>query len=157
MPDGHPPPWGGDWFVAVHQGGQGNDMMNALDERYDFRVTLSARLTVPPDRAGDTLLAQKLVEEKGFNRKAHRLKTYLHMSWGLLQEANQYLLDANPDADEVYGFCEPAHFSPGGADDPQLVGGEWFGGDPGTTDCCGLVQELRFEGARRLQAPGTFA
>lgn len=153
MDSGQPPPACGDIFAAVHQGGVTSDMQNALDEWYDFAVTLTQRVTIPLDRVGDEMLAKKLARKTGFNRRAHALKVYLHMAWGLLQDANQYIVDVSPDAPTVYGFCEPAHFE--SMDLPVLVGGEWFAAEPEAQDV-GLKAELRFAGARRLQALGTF-
>ena len=75
------------------------------------------------------------------------------MAWGLLGNANNYLLQfALPETTEVYGFCEPARYR--GRDEARLVGPEWFQAEEG--EDVGLVSELRFEDARRMQRIGTF-
>jgi hypothetical protein len=152
-PDGEPPPRCGDVFVAVHQGPSSNDMMNALNEYYDWSVTLSMRVTVPQDRIGDQLLARKLADAVGFNARAHRLKVLLHMNWLMLGVANNYLVTLETDAEVVYAFAEPAHFAD--MDIPALIGGEWFGAKGG--DNTGLVAELRFARCRRFQALQVFS
>jgi hypothetical protein len=147
--DGHPPPRCGDIFVAVHQNGLRGDMHNALNQYFGFDLTLTMRVTVPLDRVGDRLLAKKLARERGFNRRVQELGIFLHMDWGVLQDANQLLVAMNPDATLVYGFCEPAAWE--NTDDPTLVGGEWFAAEPDAEDV-GLIAALHFANARRLQA-----
>jgi hypothetical protein len=146
MPDGHPQPRCGNVFVSVYQGAYRSTMDNALNEYYGWNLTLTMRVNVPWDRIGDQLLAQKLARKIGFNARCAVLRGFLHMNWSLLQPANQYLLDVNPDATLVYGFSEPARFRSG--DVPVLVGGEWFAAEPEATDV-GLKAELRFEDCRR--------
>jgi hypothetical protein len=78
----------------------------------------------------------------------------LHVAWGVLGQANDYLAAWSAAGNPVHGFCEPARFR--GASPPLLVGGEHFWAEPEAVET-GLVQELRFEGARRLQAIGRYA
>lgn len=151
--DGRPPPNCGDVYVAVHQGGTRNSSLNNLDEYYDISVTLTMRATVPFDRLGDQLLVRKLVKKIGFNRRAERLRNILNMAWEILGTANNYLIDLNPDAQTVYGFVEPAHYT--GMDIPMLVGEDWFDAEPDSGNT-GLKSELRFADARRMQPMGTF-
>jgi hypothetical protein len=155
--NGQPPPGNAsDWFVSVHQGGSRNDMMNALNEYYNFSVTLTARLTnVDPDHIGDQLLARKLTRDLGFNRRAGKLKIALHMEWELLQIANNYMVEWT-EGGTVYGFTEPAHFA--NTEIAQIVGPEWLWGSPEGEgfEGCALKAEISFEGARRLQALQSF-
>lgn len=152
--DGHPRQDMGDVYVAVHQGTTRQGMDNALDEYFSFSLTLTMRVTVPLDRVGDRLLALKLAGDAGFNRKAERLRSFFHMAWGVIQDANNYISQWSSDAHSVYGFCEPARYR--GMDVPSLVGGEWFTADPDAQDT-GLRAELRFEDARRFEAIATFS
>jgi hypothetical protein len=154
MPDGKPQAKAGNYFVAICQGPSSCRSMNSLDEYFSFALTLSMRVTVPQDRIGDQLLARKLAAEIGFNARANALAVALHMDWLLLQAANTLLVEMNPQAVEVYGFCEPAHFA--GMDVPSLIGGEWFGGKAGDRPEA-LVAEIRFEDARRMQALQVFS
>ena len=159
---GQPPPFAGDWFCAVHQAGSSSEMDNALDELFDFDVTLTRRLAgVPLDRLGDQLLASRtartMAKETGFNARAEQLRSMLHMDWGALGDANNYLVGLFPQANVVYGFCEPARYR--GMDTPRLVGPSWFMAEEPSgegLDQVGLVASLHFKGARRLQAIATY-
>lgn len=162
MDDGRPPPRCGNVFVAVHDGQEKSDRDNQLMESYEFKVTLTMRITIPLDRVGDQMLyrniARQLIgEREGMRAKADQLRRLLHMNWTLLELANQNL--SNWLNGEVYGFSEPARFV-GGTTKPRLVGGEWFTADPDAEDV-GAVVELSFERAKRMQpqtaAVGPFA
>lgn len=159
MPSGEPTPRCGNVFVSVHEGNVRNDMMNALNEYFDPSITLTMRVLIPLDRVGNALLASQLARSPGpkgqpsFNARVQLLKVFLHMNWGLLQDANTNLANMLADGNPVYGFCEPAHFA--SSEIPVLVGGEWFTASPESQDV-GLKAEIRFEGCRRLQAIGTY-
>ncbi len=160
MPDGHPPPRCGDVFAAVHQAGPRSENDNCLNEYFSFYVTLTMRVTgVATDRIGDTIMARKLAHRNApggapsFNARVEQMRAMLHMDWGVLGDANTNIVTMNPDANVVYGFCEPARYR--GHEDPQLVGGEWFSAEPDALDM-GLKAELRFEDARRLQPIATY-
>ena len=155
-PEGRPPGRCGDWFAAVHQGPSTSTMDNALDERFSVSVTLSMRVTVPPDRAGDQFLAKKLAAQPGpggspsFNARTNQLAALLHMDWWLLQDANNYLISMLPQAATVHGFSEPARYRL--TDTAMFVGDEWFGseGGPGESDePLGLKATIHFEDCRR--------
>jgi len=153
MPDGKPPAECGAMFVAIHQLNSRSLMDNALDERFGFAVTLTMRVTIPLDRIGEQELALNLAREVGFNFRVEALRAYLHMNWDVLGTANNYIVSWANENTEVYGFCEPARYR--GAELPIIVGGDWFGADPGVPED-GLKSEMRFEDARRLQAIATF-
>lgn len=158
MDDGRPPPRCGNFFAAVHGGKDANSTRNNLDERYSFLVTLTMRVVVPLDRVGDQQvyrnIARVLVAEReGFRAKVDQLRRLLHMNWSLTVLTGQTPWSANDNlvawtSGTVYGFIEPARYT--GASDPRLVGGEWFASDPEANDV-GVVSELSFEGARRMQ------
>lgn len=152
---GMPPADCGNIFVAIHQHGNRSTMQNALNEYFGYKLTLTMRIAMPMDRVGEHLLALAVEnEKKGWNRLAHQLKVFLHMNWAVLQLANQFLVDANPDAETVYGFCEPAMFA--NIDDPVEVGGEWLSSTPDDGENTGLKGTITFDRCRRLQAIGTF-
>jgi hypothetical protein len=154
MEDGHPAPYAGDLFVAIHQGDERSTNDNVLNEYYSFIVTMTMRVTIPLDRVGEKMLAIKLARSSGFNARASRIKNFLHMAWGILQDANENLLNFNPDnTGIVYGFCEPARYR--GKIKPVLVGGEWFSATPEADDV-GLKADLRFEDCRRFQPIGAY-
>lgn len=166
MDSGMPPSRCGNLFVSVHPGSTnntGNASTRNLDERFDFSLTLTQRVTgIPLDRVGDQLLASKLARKVGpgnpsFNARLEQLRGWCHMNWratvttGLPgpNSANDNLIAWAPAGTvSVYGFIEPARYR--GAERPTLVGGEWFGADPSAQDL-GLKAELRFGDARRMQ------
>lgn len=160
MDDGRPPPRCGGVFVAVHGGlarpGDAND--RNLFELFGFSVTLTMRVTVPLDRVGDQQIASNVAlvplgQRQGFNARVERLRAFLHMNWKITVMLGQQPPSANDNlaawsTGTVYGFVEPARYRPSEA--PRLVGGEWFAAEPDAEDV-GIVEELRFDGAKRLQ------
>lgn len=158
MDDGRPPPRAGNFFAAVHEGEGRSEADNQLHEYLGFLVTLTMRVTVPLDRVGDQQLARNLArvplaQRQGFYAKRDQLRALLHMNWGMTVLTNQTPASANDNLSAwatgtVYGFCEPARYR--GSERARLVGGEWFGAEPNDADV-GIVSEMRFEGARRMQ------
>jgi hypothetical protein len=158
MPDGKPRPMSGDTFLAIHPGNTRSERDNMLFERYAFNITLTMKVTrVAMDRVGVRLLtsdvAQQLARKVGFNQKADQIRAFMHMNWGVLQDANQNLINFNPQAELVYGFCEPARFR--GMDLPVWALGDHFGSEPDSGDL-GLKAELRFADCLRFQAIATY-
>lgn len=152
-PPGRPPPRVGDVYVAVHQGNGRNSAVNSLDTYWSFTVTVTQRVVVPVDRIGDQMLVKKVANESGFNGRCNRLGVLLGVNWDVLYRANNYLVQLAPDGSIVYGFSEPAHWAD--STPPRVEGGDWFGAAPEAQDQ-GLVADLYFEGARRLQALEVF-
>lgn len=160
MGDGHPPARAGAWFAAIHGGRSkpGSANQRNLYELFGFSVTLTMRVTVPLDRAGDQLIARNLAlvplaQRQGFNARVEQLRSYLHMNWQIMVLSGQVPNSANDNiaawaTGTVNGFCEPAMW--GGESEPKLVGGEWFGAEPDSEDI-GVVSEMRFDGAKRFQ------
>lgn len=156
---GRPPPRCGNYFAAIHGGKSRNDSVRNLDERFGFSVTLTMRVTIPIDRIGSQMIARNielvpLGQRQGFNHKVEQLRGFLDMNWRLTVLTGQTPNSANDNlsawaSGSVYGFVEPAMYK-GVNGPPRLVGGEWFGADPEAEDM-GIVQELRFDGARRMQ------
>lgn len=150
--------------MAIHEGTSQSKARRNLDEYFAFMVTLTMRVSVPPDRIGNTLLASKLArtETKGqpsFNARLEQLRAFLHMNWSITVMLNQQPNSANDNIAAwsteaaVYGFIEPAAYTVRGV--PELVGGEWFGSVP-DAEAVGLKCELKFDAARRFQ-PQTLA
>ena len=158
MSDGRPPPRCGNFFAAIHDGMMRSDADNQLNELYDFSVTLTMRLTVPLDRAGDQQIARNITrvplgERQGFYAKAERLRRFLHMNWTMTVRTGQTPNSANDNlaawaTGTVYGFTEPMRFQ--SMEFPKLVGGEWFSADPEAEDV-GIKAMLAFGRARRFQ------
>ena len=158
MEDGRPPPRMGNFFVAVHGGDVNSDADNQLNERYQFLITLTMRVTVPLDRLGDQQMSRNLAlvplgQRQGFYAKRDQLRANLHMNWPMTVLVGQTPNSANDNIvawmeGTVYGFCEPARYKDPGQ--VHLVGGEWFSADPEALDF-GIKAEMRFDGAKRFQ------
>lgn len=167
MDDGRPPPRAGKIFVSIHGGharpGPAND--RNLDQLFGFSLTFTMRVIAPLDRVGDQQIARggtamtlELARKSGFNAKLEQLKGLLHLNWGIVVLRNQTPNSANDNlaawcTGTIYGFAEPVRWT-GGDDIPRLVGGEWFGAEPPAndgTDEVGIVAEMQFDGARRIQ------
>lgn len=158
MDDGRPPPRAGNFFAAIHDGRMRCDTDNSMDERYEFAITLTMRVTVPLDRVGDQQMARNiervpLGQRQGFYAKTDALRALLHMGWKIVVLRNQTPNSANDNIADwgtgiVYGFCEPMRFT--GMEFPKLVGGEWFGSDPESTEM-GMKAMLSFGRCRRIQ------
>lgn len=171
MVDGRPPPRCGNFFVAIHDGAECSDSDNILQVWCEFSVTLTMRLVVPFDRAGDQQLSRNLARElarkQGFHAKADQLRSLLHMNWTIAVLASQTPPSANDNIaawsttanGQVYGFCEPMHYQ--NMETPQLVYDDWF--QTGTTAHAnqfatpdanvpqGIKTKLQFGKARRFQ------
>lgn len=158
MDDGRPPPRCGNYFASVHDGMMTSDRDNQLNELYGFSVTLTMRITVPLDRAGDQLIALNvtrvpLAERKGFYAKVDRLRAKLHMNWGFVVLTGQTPNSANDNmlawgSGEMYGFVEPMRFL--SLESPKLVGGPWFDAEQDAQDF-GVKATMTFGRCRRFQ------
>jgi hypothetical protein len=154
--DGQPPPGCGKWFVAVHELPSRQTGINRIDEYFSYAITLTARVTAPPDRLGHAELARQLAGKIGFNRRLHRLKMFLHQNWDVLQLANNYLVEIAADAPLVYGFCEAGRLAD--TERPTFVGPDWFDAEvsTGTEDHMGLKAQASFVDIRRFQPIGSY-
>lgn len=152
--NGKPPPSCGDVFLAIHQSSARSEMDNAEDEYFGFDLTLTYRVTVPLDRIGDRELASRLARRAGprgqpsHNARLDRLKSFLHMNWGVIQDANNLMSQWAAEEVVVFGFAEPARYKT--REVPRFEGGAWFESNE-AADNVGLVGGLHFDGARRLQ------
>ncbi len=134
MDDGKPPARCGKWFAAVHGGTDRSTDDNNLMEYYDFSVTLTMRVTIPLDRAGDQLIHRNIArlpigEREGLRAKIDQLRRILNMNWKMTCLFGQTPPSANDNLSNwltgtVYGFVEPARFR--GTAAAKLVGGGWF-------------------------------
>jgi hypothetical protein len=152
-----PPPRCGEIFVSVHQAPlqTGAETDNKLDELYGFTLSLTQRINIAQDRIGNELIAVNL-RKVGFNRRCEQLRSFCHMAWGIIQDANNYLVAWAPENQgHVYGFCEPARYR--GMSQPRVVGYEWFQAAPPKEGRVnpkdfGVTADLIFLDARRFQA-----
>lgn len=157
-----PPPKCGNYFASIHDGYVRNNSSssdNNLDERFGFTITLTMRITISPDRAGDQLIYRNLVRDqarkKGFYAKADELRSLLHMNWNVVVVTGKNPPSANDNITDwgtgtVYGFCEPMRWR--GMEFPKLVNGAaWFGDNVDAEGVAGIKAALSFDDARRIQ------
>jgi hypothetical protein len=148
MPEGKPTPRCGELFLAIHDGGRTNSKQNSLDEIYDVIATFTMRTKkIPYDKLGTHMLCS----EGGFHDKVDEIKTFVHMNYlTIMNAANTIITDYATTKGwvSVYGFSEPLMYL--GDDPTRFVGADWFHADPDSMEA-GLVQDLRFGRARRLQ------
>jgi hypothetical protein len=158
MPGAEPPAYSGQKFISIHglnwDTGQSDDMHLGLDEVYGFACTLSMRSPVVPyDRQGPELYIKSFI---GMEDICRRIIVLLHQSIPLIQSWDELILE---DADILkttlvneytvnlsteyprWVNCDAA---------PEPVDGSWFSADP--MEAAGLVMQVRFGQARRMQA-----
>lgn len=145
--DGHPAPRCGKVFLAVHRGGRRNNARDSIDELYDLIVTITIRVNEPYDRLGTDLIEKAA---QGLDDRADAVRAFIHMNYDIMNRANTELmrLAKNTSTQNVYGFAEPLGFQ--SDDKPDIKAGEWFHAQAGPVEV-GIVQNLTFGGARRLQ------
>ncbi len=158
MDDERPPPRCGEVFVSINGGMARNSADRNLDEYYDFKVTLTMRVIVPLDRAGDQMMARNisrvpLGQRQGFYARLEQLRNFLHKNWRITVMQNQTPPSANDNlaawsTGTVYGFVEPMRYQ--SYEQPVLKGGEWFSADP-EDESVGMKSTLQFVRCRRLQ------
>lgn len=132
-PDGQPNPASGQIFVAVYGASVSNSQQNCLDERYSFRVTVTARMGhAPRDRKRNGPAWQL----------ALRVRGVLHMSY----EVRTLALAANANVD----FVEPPCFLSARQEPPK--GPDWFWAEPTGTgsDPTGMAVTLEFGKVRKV-------
>ncbi len=153
MKDGQPPARAGNVFVAVHASATRTspETDNKLEEYFGFQLTVTIRCKAPPDRIGNSEITVQLKDNLGMNRRVEALRALMHMNWGVVQDANNFLVQWAPDNQGiVYGFSEPARYK--GCSEPRLEGDAWFSAKPGGKEPFGAVVEMDFVDARRFQA-----
>ena len=166
MTDGRPPPRAGNYFASVHDGESRNDAVNTLMEFFGFKVTLTMRIVVPFDKAGNQQMARNvaltLARKQGFNAKLEQLRALINMNWRIAVLSNQTPPSANDNiaawtpSGTVYGFTIPQRLQ--GSEFPKLVYDDWFQtGDsnqattPDANIPQGIKAQLTFGKAQRMQ------
>lgn len=158
MDDERPPARCGDVFVSVHGGMARNQSDRNLDEYYDFKVTLTMRVTLPLDRVGDQMMARNIArvplgQRQGFYAKIEQLRNFLHKNWLITVAVGRTPNSANDNLSAwstgtVYGFCEPMRYQ--SYEFPTLKGGEWFSADL-EDESVGMKSTMTFVRCRRMQ------
>lgn len=150
MPGPEPPAYCGQRFVSLYgtswsAGGEG-DLHRGLDEVYGIACALTCRLPVyPPDRAGQELYVKAYL---GMDDLCRRIMLALHQSvtlqvaWDALIVEETKLTDYDLSTEYLRWLETDAR--------PEPVDGSWFSAAPDAA--AGLVMEVRFGRARRMQA-----
>lgn len=156
MPDERPPSgYTGEHFISVWQGPTAGLSDNCLNESFSWNVTLTARVgMVPRDRIGDRVLACEIANTPGpngapsFNARMDQLRAMSHMAWGLIQDANNIIVNLSGKSGLVYGFYEPARVRSVG--DMAIVGDDWFDAEPGNSSIA-IKETISLQEAKRFQ------
>lgn len=139
--DGQPKPSCGEWYVAIHPGEWSADNGDFdLNEYVSLNVTITRRLGYSPqDRWGPEVWTKS----GGLDALARSLIPVVHYNYATMAAANTNITTGDDK------FCEPLQFQ--GAGPPQLKGPEWFSSDSEDMAATGLILEMRFGKARRMQ------
>lgn len=151
MPDGQPHPAFGDSFVAVHPTTWATGDLSypgsglSLDEVYGLSCTVTWRAPLAPvDRFMDDLYLASVNSLEILCRKVIK---HINYNWTLIVAANTNIATASTDK-----FVE-ALFWQGGDAAPRLESPMWVWSKAENQDLvAALVMEMRFGGARRVQA-----
>lgn len=137
--DGMPPPFAGEFYVAVHPAEWRADVeVIPLDEHMGIDVTLTMRLShVPRDHLGGSLFLLALT---GLNARLRAIIRQISMVYSVMDTANANIIGT----EKLY---DPLRFA--GADPPRVVPGSWFHAEE--DEEAGLVRTLHFTRARRTQ------
>ena len=137
--DGQPPPFAGEFYVAVHPAEWRVDTaVTPFDEHLGIDVTLTMRLShVPRDHFGGGLFLKALT---GMNVRLRAIVRQISMVYAVMTTANANIVGT----EKLY---DPLRLA--GADPPRVVSGAWFHAEE--DEEAGLVRTLHFTRARRTQ------
>lgn len=149
-PDGRPHPSAGEYFYAIHDGGeQGeSDQAHRLGYYQTVQVTITKKMqAVPSDRAGRELL---MATGTGLLDRANALKERLHGSWDVIGEANTL---TGIVAAVGYGWTQTLLFASRSPVEPRTP--EWFWSDDEQRGPVGVSTTLTFHRAYFLKPVGS--
>mgnify|MGYP001563744086 CR=1 FL=1 len=140
---GQPSPFVGQLYYVVHPTSWEStnpDPADTLDETYGLSVTITQRSAVAPrDKHASEIFLKAIT---GLGRQAREVMVAVHLNYDLMNAANALMTGEEK-------LCEPLRFR--GADaSPRTVDGDWFFAE--ADKASGMVLEVRFGGARRIQA-----
>lgn len=142
-PPGQPPPWFGEWFVAVHAGNWFGDKEENSEEVFGVNLTVTLRLpSVPADRWGLEVVTK---EFEGLDKLLEMIRAAVHFDpqrYKILEIANRYITT------KFNGFKEPLKFTDGGR--PSIKNGSWVWADS-KEPYAAVAQTMTYNGARRVQ------
>lgn len=140
MPDGQPPAFSGELYIAVHPGDFYNDSLTSLDETYSVYVTITRRADYSPH---DRLGTQLLTHLDGLYGRAEAVRAIVHMDYSIINAANSIIGPLRN------GFVEPLSFQ--NCTYLGVKGPDWFNAEGSDDTPTGLAVQLTFGGARRVQ------
>ena len=161
MEDEKPVPNCGQEFIAIygnaHHPGQ-TRMMTGIEELYDITVAVTLRVAnVPKDRRGEASYVDD--PNDSFTTPWMTLEERCREIIGMLDKNYTVLLAANQFFTADNGFTEPLLWLSTDAK-PKLVGADHFYAHheqiPGSDDVFGMLMEIRFGEAVRLQETANF-
>lgn len=153
QPDGKPPAFSGQVYVAVHPGEL--TLVPPDAEAWLASVGICVTVTMkagklPADRFGTDLVA--LVSDSAapaamaITQLSEKVAKFLHLSYTALENALAYL---EPN---TQGFTEPLRMQSLGR--PAAKGPDWFGSEQRQAVAAGWAQEIRFYAMRPEGLPG---
>lgn len=156
QPDGEPDPVAGEVYVSVYPLGIRNTDEGAhrLEEEYEVGVAVTLRAgSMPVDAFGPAGVTRAT---SGLYARAEAIRARLHMDYGVLDLVGGVCGTASWTGGRPYslpataqGFAEPLRFRTCSA--VRLKGPDWFSAEGDADPPGGLVVEMVFAGARRIQ------
>lgn len=147
-PAGSPPPWAGDLYISVDEGGvqnPGNPAQDHLKERYRISVYINRRTgAIAPDRYS-SIYSRFLV---GLTPIERSIIAAIHGNWDIRTAANARLVE-NAEGEAVNEFLAPLWYT--GRPKTAPRGAEWSGEEAGKNPVGWIVRELNFVGFDRVQ------
>lgn len=148
QPDGQPPPFVGDLYLAVYPRGSSlapgiGEIMSGVAESFSIGVCISQKITkAPRDRVADEIYVKAV---SGVTVLADKVRAYVHQIWtSNISGANALLVGT----DQIVEW-----FRWEGTSAPRLVGPEWFWTDEeAAVQPVGLAVDVLFRDACRYQA-----
>lgn len=140
--DGEPHPRCGQIFVSVwSDNSQGSHSRDMLERDFKVFVTVTVRLSFPPDRW--------IEHRDDLSDRTERIIGLIHKDLSAYAVSNAAAVFYTPD--DAGHFIEALGFV--GADAIKTVGPDWFKAVPESGQC-GIAQTLRFGGNRRKELFG---
>ena len=140
--------WCGQW-----EPGANINMEQGLDELIGATFTISQTTGhVPPDRMDKEIVYKACVGVEWWARRITAVLTKYRWEWICLasEKAQAILCECTPDpAKDV--FVHPPTWA-GNDPTPRIVGPDWFSSEPDDEGDFGVVMDVRFRDAKRIQS-----
>lgn len=145
QPGPEPIPTMGDTFISVYGSGWNagiSDPNRGIDEVFGVACAVTSRMSANPiDRVGEEIYIKGIT---GLEATCRKIVANVHQNIDVFTEANLLITGD----DKFVEFLRWSSTDPS----PKTVGADWFFSSDTTNPDYGLVMEVRFVGARRVQA-----